>query len=340
MYYAGVDYHKSFSYCTVLDEKGKKLLQSKFNNSENEVMNLLKRYQPCKSVMEACWNWPTMHGWLAKVSREVYLAHPLKVKAIASAKVKTDKIDSAVLAHLLRTDLLPTAHIPSMDTYQARQIIRQRLFFVKTKTAVKNRIKILIERCGLKPPTKNPFCQKGIAWLRKVSLPEKDWQILNNDLSLLIFLKKSVASSDQLIKNLALEHPEISLLRTIPGLGPFFSVLVFFEIDGIKRFPHPKKLHAYAGLVPSTHQSGNKLYHGRLTKEGNKYLRYSLIEAVYPAIRKDPSLKDYYQRIKERKGANPAKVATARRLLTIVYQVLKNKRSFWVGGSRHTLACH
>jgi len=152
MYYAGIDYHKSFSYCTIVDDRGKKIIQTKLANQEKEVMAFLKPYQPIQSVMEAGWNWPIMHRWLKKVSQEVFLAHPLKVKAIASAKVKTDKIDSGVLAHLLRTDLLPTAHIPTMTTYRARSVIRQRLFFVRLKTMVKNRINVLIDRYCLVSP--------------------------------------------------------------------------------------------------------------------------------------------------------------------------------------------
>jgi transposase len=121
---------------------------------------------------------------------------------------------------------------------------------------------------------------------------------------------------------------EARLISTLPGFGEFFSVLVSVEIADIHRFDSPAKLHSYAGLIPSTHASGDKLYHGKLVRRGNKWLRWAAVEAVWPAVRSDFDIRLYYQRRKKRKGANSAKVATARRLLTIIYRVLKEKRAY------------
>ncbi len=126
----------------------------------------------------------------------------------------------------------------------------------------------------------------------------------------------------------------MELLKTIPGIGKFFAVLIAYEVDDIGRFAHEKKFFSYIGIVPSTYASGGRTFHGRLTKQGNKYLRWALIEAVWPAIRADRELRCYYERIKQKKGPNPAKVATARRLATIVYRVLSRKRPYRVLGPR------
>jgi transposase len=107
-----------------------------------------------------------------------------------------------------------------------------------------------------------------------------------------------------------------------------FSVLVAKEIDDIGRFRDEKKLCAYAGLVPSTYASGGKVFHGRFTKTGNKWLKWAFIEAVQPTISCDADLFAYYERLKMKKGANAAKVATACRLLTIVYRVLSQERLY------------
>ena len=121
---------------------------------------------------------------------------------------------------------------------------------------------------------------------------------------------------------------EARLISTLPGFGKFFSVLVSVEIADIHRFDTPEKLHSYAGLVPSTHASGDKLYHGKLVRRGNKWLRWAAVEAVWPAVKSDFDIRLYYQRRKKRKGANSAQVATAWRLLTIIYRVLKEKRAY------------
>ena len=105
-------------------------------------------------------------------------------------------------------------------------------------------------------------------------------------------------------------------------------MLILYEIDDIGRFRDEKKLCAYAGIVPSTHASGSKVFHGRITKTGNKWLRWAAIEAAQTAVRSDSEFRAYYQRIKVRKGTNAAKVATARRLLTIVYRLLRQGRFY------------
>jgi transposase len=100
-------------------------------------------------------------------------------------------------------------------------------------------------------------------------------------------------------------------------------VLILYEIDDVSRFRDDKKLCAYASLVPSTHASGGKVFHGRITKTGSKWLRWAAIEAEQTAVRSDYEFRTYYQRIRVRKGTNAAKVATARRLLAIAYQLLR-----------------
>jgi transposase len=120
-------------------------------------------------------------------------------------------------------------------------------------------------------------------------------------------------------------HP---LVRTIPGFGKFLSVLVTVEIADLTRFADPAHLHAYAGVIPSTHSSGDRTHHGKIVRAGNRWLCWAAVEAVWPAIRADFDLRCFYERLARGKGANKAKVATARRLLTIIYKVLKEGRNY------------
>lgn len=122
-------------------------------------------------------------------------------------------------------------------------------------------------------------------------------------------------------------NANVRLLKTIPGIGEFFARLIDAEIDDISRFRSPKKLAAYAGLVSSTYSSGGKTYNGKIIKQGNKWLRWAFVEAVTPAIATDAELRDQYERLKPR-GANKARVAVARRLLTIAFQLLRDQRPY------------
>lgn len=128
-------------------------------------------------------------------------------------------------------------------------------------------------------------------------------------------------------------------LKIIPGSLEFFTLLIRHEIDRIDRYPTSDKLCAYSGLVPSTYSfgGGDKTYHGRIIKQGNKYLRWTLIEAVIPATRKDAQIRSYYYSMKAKKGSNSAKVATTRRLLKIIYQVWKENRFYRIESLRTAL---
>jgi transposase len=139
---------------------------------------------------------------------------------------------------------------------------------------------------------------------------------------------QKVSETDWLIKEIMVADRDCQLLKTIPGIGDFLSVLVKVEIGDISRFQTSSHLCSYAGLVSSTYSSGGRSWNGRITKQGNKWLRWAMIEAVVPAINSNGGLRGYYEKIKSRKGSKVAKVATARRLLCIVYRVLKERDSF------------
>lgn len=141
-------------------------------------------------------------------------------------------------------------------------------------------------------------------------------------------LEERISQSEQLVKKLARGDRRVKLLEIIPEIGEFFAVLIANEVDDIRRFPNEKKFFSYIGIIPSTFSSGGRTFHGKLTKQGNKYLRWALVEAIWPAVQSNPKLGAYYQRIRARKEPNPAKTATTRRVATIIYRVLCQERSY------------
>lgn len=332
-YYVGVDHHKKFSYMAVMDEKGTVVKEGKVVNSKEAVKQFFdNRFNGNASgVLEAGRNWTVMHDWLEELLGEVKLAHPKKVKAIAEAKIKTDKIDANILAHLLRCDLVPEAYVPDKQTRIVKNILRQRMFLVKISTMVKNRIHLILDRHPELRGQINPsdlFGKQGKEWLRKVALPKEDRRILNEELDVLRYIQAKIEESNCWVTKYGKEDDRVKRLMTIPGIGKFFSLLIVNEIDDIRRFRDKNKLASYAGLIPSVHASGDKIFHGRIVRHGNKYLRWAFIEAVWPAIRKDLSLRVYYETLRKKKGPNQAKVAVARRLSVITYRVLTQNRTY------------
>lgn len=169
------------------------------------------------------------------------------------------------------------------------------------------------------------FGKKG---LRSLELSEPDNKLIKNLLETYEVICQNIAETEWLIKEIMAGEGDCKLLKTIPGIGDFLSVLIKVEIGDISRFRTSSHLCSYAGLVSRTYSSGGKIWNGRITKQGNKWLRWAMVEAVVPAINSSGELRGYYEKIRSRKGSKVAKVATARRLLCIVYRVLKERDSF------------
>jgi transposase len=331
MLYVGLDAHKETSQITVMDESGRVLKRTRVATSRAGLQGVLRNYRrPLKAVVEASYSWGPVYDWLAEVAQEVVLAHPGKVRAIAEARVKTDKIDSETLAHLLRANLIPAAYAPSKDIRAIKRVLRQRLFLVRVRGMVKNRIAALLAQHSVqRPGVSDLYGKAGLAWLEAVRLPEPDGRLLQEDLDLLKVLQERIAATEGLIQELASGDEAVGWLRSLPGIGPFLSVLLRYEVDDMRRFSTAKKFAGYTGLVPSTYASGNRQVHGRLTKQGNKWLRWALIEAVTPGIVKSPWLRRYYERLKRRRGAKDARTATARKLAELVWTVWTQRRPYY-----------
>jgi transposase len=233
------------------------------------------------------------------------------------------------LAQLLRADLIPMAHVPTRDARRLKNILRQRLFLVRIRTMVKNRIHTLLDRNHVDVPRfSDLFGRAGSRYLSALELPAREGNLLHSHLGLLDTLKTQIKETEGWLADSMSKDRRVGLLQTIPGLGVILATLVALEIDDIRRFPSPSKLSAYAGLVPSVHSSGGKTYYGRILPFSNKHLRWAMIEAAWAALGHSPYCRAYYERLRRRKHPNVAITALARRLLEIVHAVLTEDRAY------------
>jgi transposase len=327
---AGVDAHRTKTHVTIVDDVGKVLTRKRVSSSSDELQRLFAHYQePIKAVVEATYNWGPVYDWLDEIADDVVLAHPAKVRAIAEARIKNDKIDSETLAQLLRADLIPQAYAPSKEIRAVKRVLRQRMFFVRVQTMVKNRIHALLAQHAIVlPDATDLYGKAGLAWLQQLALPQPDGQLLRDDLCLLATLRERIIATDALIGQLTKGDEVIGWLLSLPGIGSFFAVLLRYEVDDMTRFRSAKKFARYTGLIPSTYASNTRVYHGPLTKQGNKWLRWAFIEAVAPALRASSSLRHYHDRIKARRGAHDARVCTARKLAELAWTVWTERRCY------------
>jgi transposase len=256
------------------------------------------------------------------------------VKAIASAKIKTDKIDSHILARLLTADLIPKAHLRKGENRVKQRVIRYRAFWIVMRTRVKCRIHDLVDSQlwppeVLKAKPRSLFSKKGMKWLTSLQWArEEDRIMVESSLRVMEAINKEISVTNSMVEELYKKDKDAQLLTTIPGIGVTLAMLISIEIDGIERFPSVSKLCSYAGLVPSTHSSGGKTYHGKITSEDNRWLRWALVEAAVPASYADIEIKERLDAFRKKKGANVAKTAIARWLLKVVYHVLRERRPY------------
>jgi transposase len=173
MLYIGLDVHKEFCQACVIDESGRALSNERFSSTSEELDRYLDRFQDAKFVLESTGVWEFIYEGIEKRGFEAVLAHPLKVRAIAEARVKTDKVDAETLAQLLRADLIPRSWIPPKDIRDLRQLVRQRAYLVRDASRFKNRIHAEILRRGVRRPEnlKTPFAQRSIRWMRSLGIP-------------------------------------------------------------------------------------------------------------------------------------------------------------------------
>jgi transposase len=334
MYYVGLDVHKAYCMTTVLDEQGQLLDRCRLASEPATLRQYFHRFdQPTQVALEACYNWGYFFDILQDCAQEVVLAHPLKTRLIAEARIKTDAIDARVLAELLRAKLLPVAYAPAAATRQVKNYLRYRAGVAMVNTQVKNKLHALLDqhdfpqRAALSQVA-DLFGKRGLALLRTVQLPGTEQAVLESWLRVHEQLVGELRQANAWIRARVKEDRLAQLLETIPGIGHQFALLVRYEVDHIERFASAKKLVGYIGLAPCTWSSGGHTRHGSITKQGNKWLRWAMVEAAQKAPLTSPYFAAYYQRIKERAGFARARVATARKLVEVVYGVMKTQTEY------------
>lgn len=327
--YVGVDYHKRYTVATQMDLQGVILSQVRLKNDPESLRNYASSLPPgSKIALEATEGWYYFYEMLESACPEIYLAHPLKTRAIAEARIKTDKIDSTILAHLLRTNLLPTSYIPPREIRDVREILRYRASLVSLRTSIKNKVHAILSKNGVVMTYSDVFGKKALCSLELLPLRSCYQQELQGYLQCIDTLKRLIAEVSETIKGLAEENPQARLLITIPGISYYSSLLIISEIGDIGRFPSSRKLCSYAGLVPRVHSSGGKTRYGSITKQGSKWLRWILVELSHHFVQGSPRLQSLYTRITRSHGKNTARVAVAREMLKIIYVMLRDNRAF------------
>jgi transposase len=335
IYHIGLDQHKKFSQVAVTDNGGKVKENTQVENTVENIREFFEKIPRTSIItMEATGDWYWMYDLLEDLGFKVKLAHPRKVRLIAEAAIKTDKIDCVTLAQLERTNFLPESYVPTKEVRDLRELMRHRCSLVGFKTSLKNKVHALLAKRGIRHEfLTDIFGKAGREFLGQTELPVIYRLKMDTYMKLIDQLQAEAKALEKIIKEKAIKEDKYAkILLTIPGISYISAMFLSAEIADINRFKNYKKLCSYAGLASSTDQSAEKMRHGHIIKESNRYIRTVLVEAVYKAMKQDPHLAQKYYKLAKRRGNNKAKIAIARKMLVSIYFMLKENKPYKIRG--------
>jgi transposase len=336
----GLDVHKNFIQVCRLSADGRRrwdfTISATAESIESFARTLTRKDQVALEVTFHTW---TIHSLLVPHAGRVVAVNAMQVKAIASAKIKTDKVDAYTLAQLLRADFLPAVQMPSPQSWALRQLISHRRLLLKQQTAMKNTIHAIFNRRLVQLPQGwTPFAQKTRCWMRERPFPDAERFMLHNSLDCLEQVETRVAEVDKQLLQHARISDSVKILMTIPGIDVTVAIGFLAAIDDIRRFPTPQKLASYFGLVPSIRQSAGRCHYGGITKMGNCTARSLAIESAQILARSSSPLATTYYRVRRKRGHNVAVTALARKLIHVVWYLLTNREPYRYAPVKQTRA--
>jgi transposase len=338
MYYIGLDVHKrTISYC-VKDVTGKIFCEGKMPATRLDVDRWMKTLpQPWTAAMEATVFTGWIYDYLRPHAAALKVAHPLMLRAIAAAKKKNDRIDASKICDCLRCDFLPECYMASTAIRERRRTLRYRNLLVRQMVQMKNKIAVLLMEAGV---SYNKQRLHKAGYFRELLATNPD--IDEGLCSLLRLCRETVVrlqrTESALVRSLegdSLLNDRVERLMTIPAVGPITALTWALEVGDVKRFSSIKKAISYCGLCGSEKSSANTVQRTPLSKQRNKHLQTTLIEAAKMAPRYNPELAMLYDKERKKGNANRATLAVARKLVAYLMAVDRGQRNFQVLQAAH-----
>ncbi|NIP13698.1 MAG: IS110 family transposase [Pseudomonadales bacterium] len=314
MYYSGIDQHKRDCMITTYDADGHRVKQQRVPNVPPQLRRYFTAFTgPHHAVVESTGFWYWLADLLDDLGVELILAHATRLKAIAAAKVKTDRLDSDLLAQLLRAGLIPKAHRIAREARGPRDLLRLRVRLVEKRISCLNSLERIREKHHITNRNAlDPWYQ------HQVDVSEAQ----------LALLAQQIHDLEVILHPHLIPNADIQRLLWVPGIGKVNAFTIWTEVDGIARFPSEGQFLSYCRVVPGADNSGGRTRHRSGAKAGNRYLKLAFSHASVRAIQYYPVIKAFYQKHRRRKPVIGARAIVAAELARIVYQVLTKREDF------------
>src|SRR5438552_6752043 len=320
--YVGIDVHRKRSQVAVIDGKGEVLANRNVPNGAEPILKVIGGLPPgTPAAFEAAYGTSWLVELLEDYGFDPHLVHPSRCKAIASARLKNDKVDAAILGQLLRADLLPEAWIAPPPVRALRALLRHRVALVRLRTRLRNRIHAIVTGYGHDRPAGGYWTRPGRARPAALDLLAGPRELAGDYLGLIDALQERIDRLDWEIRQRARSDPRVKVLTQLPGIGPFTALVILAEAGDISRLASARQLASWAGPPPTGRGSDRVAHYGHISKEGSVWPRWVLCAAAQTAKR-SPQFAATFQRIAKRRGKKIATTAVARKLVTRAWHLL------------------
>ncbi|MTH94732.1 IS110 family transposase, partial [Roseibium sp. RKSG952] len=298
-----MDVHRSFAQVAIF-ENGQVAETLRVEMEYEAVLAFARNLRKTDEVvLEATGNTAAIVRLLSPFVARVVIANPMQVKAIAHARVKTDKVDARILAQLHAAGFLPEVWAADDATLNLRRLVCERAATVRTIRRLKSRVQAVLHANLIPKYAGHLFGNGGRKWLSRVPLPKTERDLLRRHLDELDWMNKKLEKLETALIRISLDDPRARKLMTVAGISSVIATAVLAAIGDISRFLTPESLASYFGLTPRVRQSGNhRPIHGRISKQGNMTARTMLVEAAWGAASAPGPLRAFFLRIKDRKG--------------------------------------
>jgi transposase len=329
----GLDVHREFCEVAIL-EGGAVSARGRIPTTPEALRLFAQGLAATDEVaLEATVNTFAIARLLEEHVARVVISNPMRTRAIAEAKVKTDKVDARVLAELLAAGYLPGIWRPDEELQALRRLVSRRSAIVRERTRLKNQVQAILHR-NLLPrcPAADLFGKKGRAWLAEQPLPPDEEIAVGSALRRLDVAGEELALVERELAQVGLTSEQVKRLLTIPGVDRTVALSLVAAVGEIDRFPSSRHLVSYLGLDPRVRQSGNQpARHGRISKQGRAQARGMLVEAAWACAKTPGPLRAFFLRVRARRGEQVAAVATARKLAVLCWQLLSRGEDYAYG---------
>lgn len=349
MFYLGIDQHRKQLTVGLRDEQGSLVLRRQVSTVWDRVREFFSQLQQrCAAaggyiaVVEVCG----FNDWLLNLLPEYGCQEVVLIQPEERSRKKTDRRDAARLSELLwvnrqrlmageRVQGLRRIFILSAEVLADRQLVSLQRRLITSRTRLINRIKRVLNKHNLLHgcPTKGFKSKAARAWLKQLPLDELDRLEVNQNVEQWELVDRELAGVQARIWERAGQNDMAIIIATLYGKRAGYAALALAaSIAQIDRFPRPRSLANYWGLTPSCRNSGESQQRlGRITKQGSPMARYLLGQLAVLVLRQDRWLREWYKRIKRRRGSKIARVAVMRRLATALWHMLKKKQPYLPG---------